>query len=410
MLAFTAFSSGLIVQPLTPAPTRSCAITPPLVTASLLEKTRLGSSITEVQPGARYREAQQPSSYYAGRNPANSAALKQAMKDIGKRKLLIITGASSGLGLYCFEALSKEDYYILAAVRDPAKMDQAAARAGISSKDYKAVELQLASLQSVKDFATDLKKCLPTARGVDRLVCNAAVYLPTDPKPRFTDDGYEMSLGVNHLGHFLLVQLLLPQLQRAKDARCCIVGSVTGNKNTVAGSLVKPIADVGELAGLAAGPGEVMVDGAAKFDGAKAYKDAKALNMMTVLELHRRLHLKTGVTFNSMYPGCIANTDLFREKREWFRYFFFPTLMKAIGSYVSQTEAGERLAAVIDDPITAKSGVYWSWNGNAKYMGVGNAGGSGGDIFENEFSGMVNDPRLGSMQYDYSMEAVRPFL
>ena len=121
MLAFTAFSSGLIVQPLTPAPTRSCAITPPLVTASLLEKTRLGSSITEVQPGARYREAQQPSSYYAGRNPANSAALKQAMKDIGKRKLLIITGASSGLGLYCFEALSKEDYYILAAVRDPAK-------------------------------------------------------------------------------------------------------------------------------------------------------------------------------------------------------------------------------------------------------------------------------------------------
>ena len=38
------------------------------------------------------------------------------------------------------------------------------------------------------------------------------------------------------------------------------------------------------------------------------------------------------------YPGCIANTDLFREKRDWFRFFFFPTLMKAIGSYVSQAE------------------------------------------------------------------------
>ena len=142
-----------------------------------------------------------------------------------------------------------------------------------------------------------------------------------------------------------------------------------------------------------------MVDGAKKFDGAKAYKDAKALNMMTVLELHRRLSEKTGTTFNSMcaprraravpphrtvphrtvprtarrsrrawppahrrhprlprpngaprrssspftlhltrYPGCIANTDLFREKRDWFRFFFFPTLMKAIGSYVSQAE------------------------------------------------------------------------
>ena len=81
---------------------------------------------------------------------------------------------------------------------------------------------------------------------------------------------------------------------------CLHTVQVTGNKNTVAGSLVKPVADVGELAGLANGAGEVMVDGAKKFDGAKAYKDAKALNMMTVLELHRRLGKKTGTTYNSM--------------------------------------------------------------------------------------------------------------
>ena len=149
-----------------------------------------------------------------------------------------------------------QDYYVVAAVRDPAKMHAAAEKAGVASTDYAAVELQLASLQSVKDLSKDLKAALGQ-RGLDRLVCNAAVYLPTDPKPRFTDDGFEMSLGVNHLGHFLLVQLLLPQLQRAKDSRCCIVGSVTGNKNTVAGSLVKPVADVGELEGLASGPGEV---------------------------------------------------------------------------------------------------------------------------------------------------------
>ena len=54
-------------------------------------------------------------------------------------------------------------------------------------------------------------------------------------------------------------------------------------------------------------------------------------------------------------------TNLFREKREWFRYFFFPTLMKAIGSYVTQYEAGERLASVVTDDVTAKSGIYWSW-------------------------------------------------
>ena len=41
--------------------------------------------------------------------------------------------------------------------------------------------------------------------------------------------------------------------------------------------------------------------------------------MMTVSELHRNYHEETGITFNSMYPGCIADTPLFREKRGWFR-------------------------------------------------------------------------------------------
>jgi len=368
--------------------------------------------ITEISPGARYRAMKDAGiKYYDGRKAGAANELRSQLKNVGNRKVVVITGSSSGLGLYCVEALLQNlqsKYFVVCAVRDPEKMHEAAARAGIDRKDYAATELQLASFQSVRDFADDLKKALPGGR-LDRLVCNAAVYLPTDPKPRFTDDNYEMSLQVNHLGHFLLVQLLLPAIKKAKEARVCIVGSVTGNKNTVAGSLVKPVADVGDLKGLKAGSGGEMVDGAA-FYGAKAYKDAKALNMMTVLELHRRLHDSTGVTFNSMYPGCIAMTSLFREKREWFRYFFFPTLMKAIGSYVTQGEAGERLAQVVDDEITAKSGIYWSWNGDAKYMGVGNAGGSGGDIFENEFSGMVMDERLGEMAWDYSMAAVKDFL
>ncbi len=41
--------------------------------------------------------------------------------------------------------------------------------------------------------------------------------------------------------------------------------------------------------------------------------------MMTVSELHRRYHEDTGIIFSSMYPGCIAETNLFREKRQWFR-------------------------------------------------------------------------------------------
>jgi len=347
---------------------------------------------------------------------------------VGTRKIVVVTGASSGLGLWAAKALAgMKNYFVICAVRDPDKMDKAAKEVGIKRGDYYAMKLELGSLQSVKDFVANLKTFTP-ARPINHLICNAAVYRPADPEPAWTDDGYEMSFGVNHLGHFLLAQLLLPELKRAKDARLCIVGSITGNSNTIGGGLVYPRAEIGELEGMQRGGDRQfeMVDGG-KFDGAKAYKDAKALNMMTVTELHRRFHDESGITFASMYPGCIAETNLFREKREWFKKIF-PVFMKYVtGGYVSEVEAGERLAQVIDDPqCKDKSGVYWSWNGNAQQVGlksrvlnkqtgewewqIQGSGGSGGEIFENQFSGMISDSRRAKLQYDYSMELVRDFL
>ena len=111
-------------------------------------------------------------------------------------------------------------------------------------------------------------------------------------------------------------------------------------------------------------------------------------------------------------PRSIAETNLFREKRQWFRDIF-PVFMKGIGAYVSEVEAGERLAQVIYDPACSKSGVYWSWNGNAKAFGKGNAGGGGGggeSAFENDFSGMITDEVKGRLAYEYSMDAVREYL
>ena len=63
------------------------------------------------------------------------------------------------------------------------------------------------------------------------LVCNAAVYLPTAKEPRYTADGYELSVATNHLGHFLLTNLLLEDIKGAPEdslKRVVIVGSITG--------------------------------------------------------------------------------------------------------------------------------------------------------------------------------------
>ena len=152
---------------------------------------------------------------------------------IGTRRLTVVTGASSGLGLNCAATLAKSGrHFVVMAVRDVEKGKRVAKEFGMPEDAYVVMKLELGSLQSVRDFVFNLK-AFKSARPVNNLICNAAVYRPTDPEPAFTDDGFEQSMGINHFGHFLLVNLLVDDLSKAKDARMCIVGSITGNTNTV---------------------------------------------------------------------------------------------------------------------------------------------------------------------------------
>jgi protochlorophyllide reductase len=135
---------------------------------------------------------------------------------------------------------------------------------------------------------------------------------------------------INFLSHFLMISLFMNSMMDAKDPRVTMVGSVTGNDNTVGGGGVYPIADLHELEGLKQGFQNpiAMADGYG-FIGAKAYKDSKLCLMMTANLLHNKYNKLTGITFSSMYPGCIAESPLFREKRPWFRKYF-PVFMKFI--------------------------------------------------------------------------------
>lgn len=277
---------------------------------------------------------------------------------------VIVTGASSGLGLASAKALAETGkWHVIMACRDFLKAERAAKSAGIAKENYTIMHLDLASLDSVRQFVDSFRR---SGRPLDALVCNAAVYLPTAKEPTFTAEGFELSVGTNHLGHFLLSRLLLEDLNKSDypSRRLIIVGSITGNTNTLAGN-VPPKANLGDLRGLAGGltglNSSAMVDGG-DFDGAKAYKDSKVCNMLTMQEFHRRYHEDTGITFASLYPGCIATTGLFREHIPLFRLLFPPFQKYITKGFVSEDEAGKRLAQVVSDPSLTKSGVYWSWN------------------------------------------------
>ncbi|XP_018447343.1 protochlorophyllide reductase C, chloroplastic isoform X2 [Raphanus sativus] len=324
--------------------------------------------------------------------PANEASPEQ--KKTQRKGTAVVTGASSGLGLATAKALADTGkWHVIMACRNFLKAEKAAKSVGMSKEDYTVMHLDLASLESVKQFVDNYRR---TERPLDVLVCNAAVYQPTAKEPSFTAEGFELSVGTNHLGHFLLSRLLLDDLKKSDypSKRMIIVGSITGNTNTLAGN-VPPKANLGDLRGLASGlngQNSSMIDGG-EYDGAKAYKDSKVCNMLTMQELHRRYHEETGVTFASLYPGCIATTGLFREHIPLFRLLFPPFQKYITKGYVSEEEAGKRLAQVVSDPSLGKSGVYWSWNNNSS-------------SFENQLSKEASDAEKAKKLWEVSEKLV----
>jgi len=350
--------------------------------------------------------------------PTPDAIFKQnqAKEKFGDKKLVVITGTSSGLGRKTARAfLRTGKYHVVGAVRDLDKMDLVAEIEGFPEDSFTPMHLELNSFASVRKFCEELEE-FKLNKPLDRLVCNAGIYQPSLPYAKWSEDGHEQQMQINYLSHFLMVSLLLPDLSRAPDPRVVLVGSVTGNDNTVGGGGVYPIADLKKLEGLKAGAKNPisMFDGY-DFIGAKAYKDSKLCLMMFSNMLHDRYHRQTNIAFSSIYPGCIAESPLFREKRAWFRKYF-PIFMKYItGGFVGEEEAGMRLFQVAHDPRCSKSGVYWSWNGgpregrgeealekDGQILGGGGAGGGWDSIYENDQSDKVLDKEVSADLWKYS--------
>jgi protochlorophyllide reductase len=157
---------------------------------------------------------------------------KPSTKKTATKKTVVITGASSGLGLATAKSLAETgEWHVIMACRDFLKAERAAKKAGMSKENYTVIHCDLASLESVRHFVDNFRR---TDRQLDVLVCNAAVYFPTAKEPTYSAEGIELSVATNHLGHFLLARLLLNDLEKAEKEspkRLIIVGSITGKKS-----------------------------------------------------------------------------------------------------------------------------------------------------------------------------------
>jgi NAD(P)-dependent dehydrogenase (short-subunit alcohol dehydrogenase family) len=196
-------------------------------------------------------------------------------------KICVITGATSGLGLATAQGLASAGATVVLAGRDPERLRSAAEAitTGAPNAAVETVELELDSLASVRWAAEKISGRFPR---VDILINNAGVMFT--PYQR-TKEGFELQLGVNHLGHFELTRRLVPLLLNAGSARVINLSS-DGHK----------ISDIDlDDPNWEQGP----------YDKFKAYGAAKTANVLFTVALDAR-YGDSGVRSFAVHPGTVA--------------------------------------------------------------------------------------------------------
>jgi NAD(P)-dependent dehydrogenase (short-subunit alcohol dehydrogenase family) len=204
------------------------------------------------------------------------------------RKYAIVTGGNSGIGLATAQGLAAQDYSVDITVRS-AEKGRAAVQAinaatGNSRVGYRI--LDLASLTSVRAFVAEV---VSDTEQLDLLVANAGV---VTAKRAETEQGFEMMFGVNHLGHFVLVNGLVDLMKASAPSRIVVVAS--GAHKFAKDGI--PFDDL---------------QSERSFSSMKVYGQSKLANMLFTRELAKRL-ADTGVTVNSVHPGAVR-TRLARD-------------------------------------------------------------------------------------------------
>jgi len=198
-------------------------------------------------------------------------------------RTVLVTGVSAGLGVETARVLTSVGARVVGAARDLGK-----AKSALDGLDVELVELDLADLESVRRAASELLELAPV---LHVLVNNAGVMAP--PLSR-TAQGFELQLGTNHLGHFLLTRLLEPALRAGAPSR---------------------VVNVSSRGHLRAG---VDFDDphwrTRPYDKWKAYGQSKTANVLFTVELERRWG-PDGVHAFALHPGVIP-TELSRHLTE----------------------------------------------------------------------------------------------
>ncbi|MDR1585391.1 MAG: SDR family NAD(P)-dependent oxidoreductase [Prevotellaceae bacterium] len=247
------------------------------------------------------------------------------------KRTFIITGGNSGLGFQCAKniALQSPDNCVIIASRNAEKSERAVEIiiSEIKNSDIHAITLDLSSLQSVREFVVKYaERNFPPLYGV---VCNAI-----SSGGNATKDGFDMTFGTGHLGHFLLVNLLLKNFD---GGRIIFVSSDQHNPPVFIAKL--HYTDALEYAY----PN--------KKNHNTRYSFTKLCNIYCAYELSKKLKAKTArkITVNAFNPGFMADTGLAKPKNtaEKLVQKIAPLIARFLGTLSSAKISGNILAELL---------------------------------------------------------------
>lgn len=195
-------------------------------------------------------------------------------------KRVLITGANSGMGLASTIELAKRGYEVIMGCRNEERGQKALqeARDKSGSDQISLMKCDLGSLKHIREFAEQFNQKYDR---LDVLLNNAGV---VNLKRQETEDGFEMSIGVNHLGHFLLTHLLLDALKASPQGRIVVVSSGAYKI------------------------GKIHWDDPYLHNGytvIKSYAQSKIANIFFTRVMAEKLK-DTNITINCLHPGAVA--------------------------------------------------------------------------------------------------------
>jgi protochlorophyllide reductase len=293
-----------------------------------------------------------------------------------RKKTILITGCNSGIGFEASRILARQGNTVIMACRTMEKATDSAQKILSETPSAKLIpaECNLASLESIRRFVQDTAS--KVEGGVDVVCYNAGLCLNTDdPNIQRTVDGFELTVGTNHLGHFYLHQLLLPTINKS-NGRIVITASGVHDPDSPGGGVGKT-ATLGNLEGFERdGKNFEMVDGQT-YNGDKAYKDSKLCNVLFCRELQRRLSASDStrnMSANAFSPGLITSGGFFRYQNPLFSSVFNIAATKILGFAETPQWGGAALAYTTT--VDTKGEFYNSPPGSSK---------SGDEAFGREF-------------------------